>query len=74
MDHDYARDEAYCDYARHISERNKVNKTPIRTKPKEKVYWELANGKKIDIDEMTLEHLKNVLKLIVTRDLLKPKP
>lgn len=30
-----------------------------------KVYWETKSGKKVDIDEMTIEHLRNTLKMIV---------
>ena len=37
------------------------------------VYWELKDGKQIDIDQMTIEHLRNVLKLIVNKKLLKEK-
>ena len=32
---------------------------------KDKIYWTMKNGTKIDIDDMTEEHLKNVLKMIV---------
>lgn len=31
----------------------------------EKVFWTTKNGSKIDIDNMTIEHLRNVLKMIV---------
>lgn len=31
----------------------------------EKVFWATKNGSKIDIDNMTIEHLRNVLKMIV---------
>ena len=40
---------------------------------KEVVYWELKDGKQIDIDQMIIEHLRNVLKLIVNKKLLKEK-
>lgn len=40
---------------------------------KERVYWEGKDGKKIDIDTMSETYAKNVLKLIVTRGLLKDK-
>lgn len=33
----------------------------------EKVYWKTGNGLEIDIDEMPIEHLRNVLKFIVKR-------
>ena len=36
-------------------------------------YWETKDGKKINIDEMTIEHLRRTLKLIVNRKLLKDK-
>lgn len=29
------------------------------------VYWKMRNGKSIDIDSMDLNHLRNVLKMIV---------
>ena len=32
---------------------------------KEKVYWTMRDGKKIDIDEMSISHLRNTLKMIV---------
>ena len=32
---------------------------------KEKVYWTMKNGQKIDIDEMDINHLRNTLKMIV---------
>lgn len=75
MDHNFAWDEAYCDYARHITESKNITykPTPVKKEPKEPIYWELTNGKKIDIDTMTLEHLRNTLKIIVSKDLLKPK-
>ena len=31
----------------------------------EKIYWTMKNGKKIDIDQMTKDHLRNILKMIV---------
>jgi hypothetical protein len=30
-----------------------------------KTYWTTRNGKKIDIDEMSIEHLRNCLKMVV---------
>ncbi len=30
-----------------------------------KVYWTMKNGQKIDIDEMSISHLRNTLKMIV---------
>jgi hypothetical protein len=32
------------------------------------VYWTMKNGEKINVDEMTIEHLRNVLKMILTND------
>jgi len=32
---------------------------------KEKIYWTTRNGEKIDIDKMSLNHLRNTLKMIV---------
>lgn len=29
------------------------------------VYWTMRDGQKIDIDQMSLEHLRNTLKMIV---------
>ena len=31
----------------------------------EKVFWTIKNGSKIDIDNMTIEHLRNTLKMII---------
>jgi hypothetical protein len=33
-----------------------------------KYYWTMKDGKKIDVDDMTESHLKNVLKLLLTRN------
>ncbi len=35
---------------------------------KETIYWTTKDGKKIDIDEMSVEHLINVLKMIVRQN------
>ena len=32
---------------------------------KEKVYWKMRDGKLISIDDMTEEHAKNVLKIVL---------
>lgn len=32
---------------------------------KNKIYWTTKNGNKIDIDDMTESHLRNVLKMIM---------
>jgi hypothetical protein len=29
------------------------------------VYWTMNNGQKIDVDTMTVQHLKNTLKMII---------
>jgi hypothetical protein len=31
----------------------------------EKTYWTMKNGQKIDVDTMTVQHLKNTLKMII---------
>jgi hypothetical protein len=33
----------------------------------EKLYWTMKDGTKIDVDDMTESHLRNVLKLIIRR-------
>jgi len=35
---------------------------------KNKYYWTMKNGKKIDVDDMSEQHLRNVLKLILKRN------
>lgn len=30
-----------------------------------KYYWAMKNGKKVDVDDMTEDHLRNVLKMII---------
>jgi len=32
---------------------------------KEKVFWTKKNGEQIDVDDMTVEHLRNTLKMII---------
>lgn len=32
---------------------------------KDKYYWTMKNGEKIDVDEMTENHLRNTLKMIL---------
>ena len=40
-----------------------------------KYYWTTKNGKKIDVDDMSTEHLRNTLKMILRNiDNAKPKP
>ena len=34
-----------------------------------KVYWTMKDGNKIDIDRMSIEHLRNTLKMIVRQSL-----
>lgn len=36
-------------------------------KKKEPVYWKTKDDKRINVDDMTEEHLRNVLKLIIKR-------
>jgi len=31
----------------------------------EKTYWTMKNGQKIDVDTMTVQHLRNTLKMII---------
>jgi len=38
---------------------------------KEIVYWTMKNGQKIDIMEMDLNHLRNVLKMILRKNPVK---
>jgi hypothetical protein len=44
-----------------------------------KVYWKMRNGELIDIDDMDIQHLRNVLKLVlrnrntVVKQILKSK-
>jgi|694.fasta_scaffold17891_18 hypothetical protein len=37
------------------------------------VYWTMKNGKSIDIDEMSIEHLRNTLKMIILQTKRLPK-
>lgn len=39
----------------------------------EKVYWKTKYGKKIDVDEMSIQHLKNTLKMIIRQTSSLPK-
>lgn len=39
-----------------------------------KVYWTTKDGSSIDIDEMSIEHLRNVLKMIVRQHVHKRCP
>jgi hypothetical protein len=32
---------------------------------KKEFYWETKKGNKINVDDMTIEHLRNVLKMII---------
>ena len=40
----------------------------------EKVYWTQRDGSKIDVDQMTLTHLRNTLKMIIRANAKKSKP
>lgn len=31
----------------------------------ETIYWTMKNGQKINVDEMSIEHLRNTLKMII---------
>lgn len=33
-----------------------------------KIYWTMRNGEKIDVDEMSVEHLRNTLKMIIRNE------
>jgi hypothetical protein len=35
---------------------------------KEIIYWTMKNGKNIDVDEMSIEYLRNVLKMIIKQN------
>lgn len=38
-------------------------------------YWTMADGRKIDVDQMSVEHLRNTLKMIIrVAAKSKPKP
>lgn len=51
----------------------KTEKQPILNIKKEIIYWEGKDGQKIDIDTMTLEYMRNILKIIIRKNLLKDK-
>jgi type III secretory pathway component EscR len=34
----------------------------------DKIYWTQKNGEKIDVDEMTEEHLRNTLKMLIRKE------
>lgn len=36
-----------------------------------KTYWKTKDGKNIDIDEMSIDHLRNVLKMLIKNKLIK---
>ena len=40
----------------------------------EKVYWTMANGQKINVDDMDEKHLRNTLKLILRSIKVQQKP
>jgi hypothetical protein len=40
---------------------------------KEKVYWTTKDGRKLDVDEMSVEHLRNTLKMIIRQNQSVPK-
>lgn len=40
---------------------------PKITNTKSKVYWTTKDGKKLDIDEMKIQHLRNIVKMVAKR-------
>jgi len=38
-----------------------------------KLYWKMKNGQQIDIDEMSENHLRNTLKMLVRNTQAKPQ-
>lgn len=74
MDHNFATEEAYIEQG-NLERSRKFIKSKVIKERKEKViiYWEQKDGSQIDIDNMTIEHLRNTLKMIVTRELLKDR-
>lgn len=75
MDWKYASEEAYIEQGKLQENRGRPKKEKsIKEKPEPlKVYWEVKDGSKIDIDKMSEAHLRNTLKMIVTNNLLKDK-
>ena len=39
----------------------------------ETIYWTMKNGQKISVDEMSVEHLRNTLKMIIRNSQKKQK-
>ena len=76
MDWKFATEEAYIEQGNLKRDEYRNSKKVTRTKVKAKmptVYWKQKNGELIDIDTMTIEHLRNTLKMIVSRKLLIDK-
>lgn len=74
MDHKFAAEEAYIsqnEVSASCSPKSYSPRKQYRKSPP--VFWELKNGDKIDIDLMSVDHLRNTLKLIVNNGLLKEK-
>ena len=42
-------------------------------KTNNKVYWTIRSGKKIDVDKMSLNHLRNALKMMIRNENHKSK-
>ena len=73
IDHNYDAKKAEKENLKAQKNFFKIERQYIYKHEKEVVYWELKDGKQIDIDQMTVEHLRNALKLIVNKKLLKEK-
>ena len=41
---------------------------------KDIVYWTMRDGKKISVDDMDINHLRNTLKMILRKAQSEPKP
>lgn len=39
-----------------------------------KTFWTMKNGEQIDVDKMSLQHLKNTLKLLINNDCINTNP
>lgn len=48
--------------------RNLLFNYKLRIMSKEKILWTMKNGSQIDIDNMTIDHLRNTLKMIVRQN------
>jgi hypothetical protein len=50
-----------------------LNDLNLNTMDKDKVYWTMKNGQKIDVDDMDENHLRNTLKMLLRNNRVKPK-